>query len=236
MQRMRNLFKSSKKQKEEAFNKIYHENHDFLYSVAMKFTLGNQEEAYDILQESFTKAYKAIVRFDGKNPRAWLKTILRNTYFDYYKKHKKEASSRSYGDFDEISRTQAALPEAEFTVENFEELLQALESNPDSDDWQSAASTALCDELIDALKSISPQYRTVLLSQHVTELSYDEIAETMDCKLGTVMSRLNRARQALKSSLMLQGNMIGAKLNALEIQKTNGEKASSNSSLQKEAG
>jgi RNA polymerase sigma-70 factor (ECF subfamily) len=213
------MLNSKKRRQEKAFTQMYNENHDFLYSVALNLTCRDQELAYDILQESMTKAYKAFHNFDGKSPRAWLKTIVRNTYFDHYKKHKKELKSRVQGEFEDIIRTQAAAPEKEFTVEDFEALLLALEENPESDDWIQPLSTVVNDELLNALKEIPSKYRAALLLQHVTQLSYEEIADTMQCKMGTVMSRLSRARDALKEVLIQQNNLIGQKLRALDKNK-----------------
>ena len=234
MKIVKNLF--AKRNKDKKFSQLYNEHHDFLYSVALKLTCKDQELALDILQESLSKAYNAFDRFDGQNPRAWLKTILRNTYFDYYKKQKKEKQSRSYSDFDDVVRTQAAQPERDFTVEEFEALLHALEHNSDSDQWIEPMKRLVDDELIEALKTIPGKYRAALLLQHVTELSYEEIAETMNCKMGTVMSRLSRAREALKDALMQQNKSIGQKLRSIENQKsrTSGHIVTNTSSSEKE--
>ena len=124
------------------------------------------------------------------------------------------------GSVDDVVRTQVAQPERDFTVEEFETLLHALEHNSDSDQWIEPMRRLVDDELIEALKTIPSKYRAALLLQHVTELSYEEIAETMNCKMGTVMSRLSRAREALKEALIQQNKSIGKKLLSIEHKKS----------------
>ncbi|MBI4667047.1 MAG: sigma-70 family RNA polymerase sigma factor [Nitrospinae bacterium] len=133
---------------------------------------GSREDAEDLTQETFIKAFRAIDRFDSDSaPAAWLYTIMRNTFLNDLR-HKK---SRETLLFDESLAER--LPDE-----------RAENSGP-----------VVMDEKLQAtLDSIPEEMRSVLVAREIAQLSYDEIASSFNLPLGTVKSRINRAREMLR--------------------------------------
>ena len=159
---------------------------DALYNLARWLT-HDPAEAEDLVQETYLRAFRAIHQFHpGTNLRAWLFQILRNTFFTLYKRKGREPEAV---DPDVID----ALPSrglSEFGRENGRE--SGLAGPPDG--------TAGLD-LMTALNRLPEEYRSVVLMADVEDFSMGEIAGIMDCPVGTVKSRLFRARAILKELL-----------------------------------
>ena len=156
-----------------------------LFGAALGMTR-NRADAEDLVQETYLKAYQKFHQYQpGTNIKAWLYRILTNTYITSYRKAQrspKRASSDTVEDWqlaDAASHSEVGLKSAE---------VEALESLPSS-------------QLRDALDSLSEEHRMVVLMADVEGMSYKEIAEELGVPMGTVMSRLNRARKNLRSSL-----------------------------------
>jgi RNA polymerase sigma-70 factor, ECF subfamily len=150
---------------------------DQLYNFAHWLT-GDRTDAEDLVQETFAKALKGFRSFeDGTNLRAWMYRILRNSYLTS-KSGLAAQKTSSLEDDDEQGLTASTLsPEA---------LLLRQESY---------ASVA------DALAALPPAYREILLLCEVEELSYREMAQILSIPIGTVMSRLARARKLLRQAV-----------------------------------
>ena len=149
---------------------------ELLYRIAWNLTRSSTD-AEDLVQETLLKAYKALDRFDGKYPRAWLLTILRNTNINTGRKKKPEL-----------------LKDPDYTFETAEH------SDPDSP--ESLVVDPLFDaELEMAFNALSDQFKQVIESVDLQGRSYAETAERLEIPLGTVMSRLHRARNQIKKSL-----------------------------------
>jgi RNA polymerase sigma-70 factor (ECF subfamily) len=148
---------------------------DQLYNFAHWLTQ-DRHEAEDLVQETYAKALKGFSSFQpGTNFRAWIYRILRNTFL----------TSRTG------LKAAATVP---LDAEGGEEVLPTMKETPESillqrSDWQLAQQ---------ALEQLPVAYREVLLLCEVEEMSYSEIAATLAIPMGTVMSRLSRARQALR--------------------------------------
>ena len=156
-----------------------------LFGPALGMTR-NRADAEDLVQETYLKAYQKFHQYQpGTNIKAWLYRILTNTYITSYRKAQrspKRASSDTVEDWqlaDAASHSEVGLKSAE---------VEALESLPSS-------------QLRDALDSLSEEHRMVVLMADVEGMSYKEIAEELGVPMGTVMSRLNRARKNLRSAL-----------------------------------
>ena len=156
-----------------------------LFGAALGMTR-NRADAEDLVQETYLKAYQKFHQYQpGTNIKAWLYRILTNTYITSYRKAQrspKRASSDTVEDWqlaDAASHSEVGLKSAE---------VEALESLPSS-------------QLPDALDSLSEEHRMVVLMADVEGMSYKEIAEELGVPMGTVMSRLNRARKNLRSAL-----------------------------------
>ena len=139
---------------------------DSLYNTAYRMTR-SAEDAEDLVQETFFKAYKYYDKFEeGTNLKAWLFKILKNTFINNYRKKKLEPRSV---DFAEI--------EDSFTG-------------------------VLDDDVRKALESLPYDYRMVVILADLEDFSYKEIADILDCPVGTVMSRLYRGRKLLEKTLL----------------------------------
>lgn len=155
---------------------------DRLYNFAHWLTQ-NREEAEDLVQETYAKALKGFSSFQpGTNFRAWIYRILRNTFLTSRTGLKAEPL-----DAEEDAKA-AAIPPDQHTPESI--LLSRLDQQ-------------LVHQAMDGLPVI---YREVLLLSEFEEMSYKEIASTLGVPVGTVMSRLSRARSALRDAVWkLQG-------------------------------
>ncbi len=149
---------------------------EVLLRVAHSLTR-HHAEAEDLVQDTLIRAYRGIAGFDGRHPRAWLLTILRNTH---------------------INRNRRRRPE--------------LLRDPDSavDRMVSAASDERADssvdeemdvEIVRALDELDERFRQVVELVDIDGLSYAEAAEVLDVPVGTVMSRLHRARSRIRDRL-----------------------------------
>lgn len=138
-------------------------------------------EAEDLAQETLVKAFRAMDSFDGSHPRAWLARIARNTAIN------RDQRNREF-----------LLPD-EGTVEPEPDL----EADP-----QDIVMSQIVDvDLVHALDELPPEFRVVVQLVDVEQMSYKEAAGVLDIPLGTVMSRLHRARARLRRSL--QGTALG---------------------------
>ena len=142
-----------------------------------KWLLRNEQDAQDVVQEAYLRAFKSFDGFHGSNGRAWLLTIVRNTSYTMLKK--KQAVDLTTT-FDEELHTSGHESVSPATV---------LEQNEDN---------ALIKEAMDELPA---EFREILALRHQEGLSYKEIAEIAQIPPGTVMSRLARARAKLKEYL-----------------------------------
>ncbi len=158
---------------------------DALYGTALRMTRSPQE-ADDLLQESCLKAWRFIDRYQaGTNFKAWIFKILTNVFNSRYRKHQRDHQIRRQ-------------------VEQDGHQTHVLGQGP-AREAQSAESTILdhllSEDIREAIGQLPPEFRMAVLLSDVEEFSYKEIAEIMDCPVGTVMSRLYRARRQLQQLL-----------------------------------
>jgi RNA polymerase sigma-70 factor (ECF subfamily) len=160
---------------------------DSLYNFAHWLTQ-NREEAEDLVQETYAKALKGFGSFQpGTNFRAWIFRILRNTFL----------TSRTG-----LAATRTVPLEAE---DDNEQMVAVSYETPESILLEQAGQQ----QVQSALEQVPVIFREVLLLCEVEEMSYQEIADTLGVPIGTVMSRLHRARKALRTAL--QGKAREAK-------------------------
>lgn len=147
---------------------------DDLYRTAKRLTR-NETEADDLVQETYMQAWKSFGQYElGTNCRAWLYKILFNKY-DHHRR-KQYTQSKYFQEADELvfELSAASQPVPEHLTDR---------------------------EIISALDKLPEHYRSVVLLADVHEFDYKEVAQILDIPMGTVMSRLNRARTQLKKSL-----------------------------------
>jgi RNA polymerase sigma factor (sigma-70 family) len=142
-----------------------------------KWLLRNEQDAQDVVQEAFLRAFKSFGGFHGSNGRAWLLTIVRNTSYTLLKKNRV----------------------AEFTTPFDEEIhVSGNESVSAATILERSEDTEL---IRDAMDELPAEFREILTLRHQEDLSYKKIADITQIAPGTVMSRLARARAKLKECL-----------------------------------
>jgi RNA polymerase sigma-70 factor (ECF subfamily) len=162
------------------FEALAMEHLDTLYRMARRLTR-DEASAEDLVQETYLRALRSYESFDLKEfgIRPWLLRILHNLHASRFKREKRQPLSVD----DEQLQTVALASEGA----------------------QSAGAGTVWDgmdeQLVQAVDSLPEEYRTVLMLWAIEELSYKEIAEAVDVPIGTVMSRLFRARQKLSDQL-----------------------------------
>ncbi|WP_373372995.1 sigma-70 family RNA polymerase sigma factor [Burkholderia ubonensis] len=154
------------------------------YNVA-RWLARNDQDAQDIVQEAYVRAFRFIDRFDGDDARAWLLSIVRNVFFTWYRQNRRRtAESLSLDDDDdapELSDEGCLSPET---------LLMRAQDRR---------------QVVKALESLSVEHREVVVLREIEGFSYKEIASIVGVPIGTVMSRLGRGRRQLAAILVNMG-------------------------------
>jgi RNA polymerase sigma-70 factor (ECF subfamily) len=157
---------------------------DLLYNYALRMTF-NSADAEDLVQETYLKAFRFWDSYEkGTNIRAWLFRIMKNAYINRYRKEKKEPETVEYQE-----------------IENFYNSVRegAVET---SDLQESVFNNLLEDDVANAIAGLPEDFRTVVILCDIEELTYEEVAEFLECPIGTVRSRLHRGRKLLRAQLM----------------------------------
>jgi RNA polymerase sigma-70 factor (ECF subfamily) len=161
------------------FDELLAPHMDAAYNLARWLT-ANESAAHDVVQESALKAFKFLHRFEGGNAKAWLLTIVRNESYNWLRA---SAGHRWISIGEDISENDSAL---------------AHTRTPEID----AIRTEDAALLQQALKALPPVFREVIILKELEDMPYKDIAKVTDVPLGTVMSRLARARAMLKNEFM----------------------------------
>lgn len=146
------------------------------YNLARWLTR-NDQDAEDVVQESYLRAYKFFGGFRGGDGRAWLLTIVRNTCYTWFQQNRPRELTASLDDEANNIESDAPSPEAELIKSADKKLITR------------------------ALEELPLEFREALVLREMEGMSYKEIAEITEIPLGTVMSRLARARKRLQQSL-----------------------------------
>lgn len=141
---------------------------------------GSPADAEDLVQETLIRAYRAVDRFDGEYPRSWLLTILRNTNINMNRRRRPDA-------VEDVAAVRGSRP-----------AFGAVEPRSPED---SVLDGMLSAELEAAVNALHDRFRSVLLLVDVDRLTYAEAAEALGVPVGTIMSRLNRARARVRDHL-----------------------------------
>ncbi len=166
---------------------------DAMYGAALRLTR-NPVDAEDLVQDALVKAFRFYDGFEaGTNMKAWLLKILRNTFINRYRRGQRERAV-----FDGVAA--APVGAGVMSREAMRGLTQPVEA---------AQRRLLAEEIQNALDELPDDHRMMVVLADVEELSYREIAEIVGCPIGTVMSRLHRARKALQQRLVGQAEAIG---------------------------
>lgn len=152
---------------------------EVMLRVAMGLTR-NRPDAEDLVQEALLRAYRALDRFDGRHPRAWLLTIVRHTHLNMQRRKRPDP----VGDWDLVRDSRPAF---------------GASSQPSAEDAH--LDGELSEQLSEALTELDPRFRAAVILVDVHDLSYAEAAAVMGVPVGTVMSRLSRGRDRLRRRL-----------------------------------
>lgn len=160
-----------------------------VYNLALRMT-GNAQDAEDMAQEAFIKAYNSLPSFRGDSKfSVWLYRIVSNVCLDFLRKQNRRPASSLSQEDEDGEETQMDIPDESQSPE------QLLERS-------------LTQEAVQrGLQSLSEEQRQILLLREIQGLSYEEIAETLDLEAGTVKSRIFRARKKLCAFLIADGNI-----------------------------
>lgn len=157
---------------------------DALYSMALHLTK-NEREAEDLVQDSLVKAYRFFHRFEeGTNIKAWLFKVMVNTFYNTCRKNRK--NQRIQGNAEIDLHYELFLSEATMNGHKAEGIL---------------LDNLVLEKLQSAIEELPEEFRTAVLLCDLHELSYKDIAEILNCPVGTIMSRLYRGRKLLQKKL-----------------------------------
>ena len=158
---------------------------DGVYRLAYRLT-GNQQDAEDLTQETFMRVFRSLDHYKPGTFEGWLHRITTNLFLDSVRRQAiiRMESWAEYPDYMEPAKSTEPSPEAAFEINNLDPALER------------------------ALDDLQPEYRVAVVLRDGLDMSYDEIAETLGVKLGTVRSRIHRARTQLKASLRRQSGEL----------------------------
>ena len=154
----------------------------------------NDEDANDLVQETFLKAYRFIDKYhEGTNAKAWLFKILKNAYINEYRKKSKRPTKVDFEDIVAYHDTDddRVTGYMDLRAEIFQYMMG--------------------DEITTAINALPVDFRTVILLCDVEDFTYEEISKIIDIPIGTVRSRLFRARNMLKETLKKYAETLGYK-------------------------
>lgn len=175
-----------------AFDTLFARHSEMIYATLLKFT-GNSDDVDDLMQEAFMKAYLKIGLYDAKYDfGAWIYTIARNTFVDFSRQRKSNALNPNNLSLESGNTTQvtAMVPTPEESIINAQQRAQ-----------------------IERYIAMLPEdYRQLFELRFIDEYSYEEIAEKLDMKLGTVKTRIFRVRNMM-CRLITEGEERNEKLN-----------------------
>lgn len=183
----------SEVEKQKIFNEEFMPHINSMYNFAYRLTL-DQDDSKDLLQDTYLKAFRFITSFQkGTNAKAWLFRILKNSFINDYRKKSKEPSKVDYQEVE--------------TYYNSEDVDRQI--TPDL--RVEALRDMIGDEISTALNSLDVDFRTVIILCDLEGFKYDEMAKILDIPIGTVRSRLHRARNLLKEKLSTYAKQMGYK-------------------------
>lgn len=196
MEAVTQLISRAQKKDLTAFEQLVNIYQGRVYGLAQRLT-GNHTDAQDLAQEAFIRAYRALENFRGDADfGTWLHRITVNVWLNSQRKQRVGTSFS----LDEPFRTGEG------------KLLREVPCS-EHDPERMTMDLQLSEFMQKALDDLSKEQKAVLLLREVEELSYEEIAVTLNCSLGTVRSRLSRAKEALRKLVMRRAADAGINLN-----------------------
>ncbi|HEY8649961.1 MAG TPA: sigma-70 family RNA polymerase sigma factor [Chthoniobacterales bacterium] len=180
------LVKHSQAGNTEAFDQLVTRYRTRVFGMIYNM-VHNEQDAWDLAQDSFVKAWKSIGRFRGQSSfYTWIYRIIMNVTIDWLRKKQVKGAGAEFDDaiqLREINPASRTVPKAEaLPHEQMEqrEIRQRIDA---------------------AIAQLTPEHRAVILMKEIEDMQYHEIAEALECSIGTVMSRLFYARKKLQNLL-----------------------------------
>lgn len=168
------------------FEKEFMPHMDAMYNFALKLT-ADEDDAQDLVQDTCLKAYRFINSFEpGTYAKAWLFRILKNNFINDYRKKSRGPSKVEF----------------EWVEQSISGEDEAAEPAYFADLQAETVNDMLGDEITAALQSLPVDFRMIIILCDLEEFSYEEMAKILDIPIGTVRSRLHRARTLLKTKLV----------------------------------
>lgn len=180
-------------EKQEIFEKEFLPHINAMYNFGYRLTL-DRDDAKDLVQDTYFKSYRFIESFQrGTNAKAWLFRILKNSFINDYRKKTKEPSKVDYQEVEQYYNSDDVDRQItpDLRVDSLKDMIG--------------------DEISNALNALDVDFRTVIILCDLEGFKYEEMAKILDIPIGTVRSRLHRARQLLKEKLSEYAKSMGYK-------------------------
>ncbi len=181
------------KNKIAIFDKEFMPHINSMYNFAFRLT-NDEDDAKDLVQDTYLKAYRFISSFEsGTNSKAWLYRILKNSFINDYRKKSKQPAKVDYQEVE--------------TFYNSDDVDMKITHDLRID----AVKDMIGDEVANALNSLAVDFRVAIILCDLEGFTYEEMAKILDIPIGTVRSRLHRARNLLKEKLESYAQSMGYK-------------------------
>ena len=193
------IIRSAQRGDVDAFNSLVITYQTQVYNVALRI-MGDPPAAADATQEAFISAYKGLRNFRGGSFKSWLLRTVTNACYDAlrYSRRRPATSLDALGEDPDGQADDS-------TSAGFDEFVASDAESPAA----AAERSELRQAIAEGLKQLPPDQRIAFVLSDVQGMSYEEVADTMQTSLGTVKSRLSRARAKLRDYLLTQTELIG---------------------------
>lgn len=173
----------SEKEKVEIFDGEFMPHVDSMYNFAFRLAF-DEDDAKDLVQDTYLKAFRFINSFErGTNAKAWLFRILKNSFINEYRKKSKQPNKVDYNEVEQYYNS------------------DDVDENITTDLRVETVQHMIGDEISGALNGIPVDFRTVIILSDLEGFTYEEMSKILDIPIGTVRSRLHRARNMMKEKL-----------------------------------
>ena len=184
-------FAYNRKMQLDIFENEFMPHLDAMYNFAYRLTL-EADDAKDLVQDTYLKAYRFVNSFQrGTNAKAWLYRILKNSFINDFRRKSREPSKVDYQEVESFYNSD--------TVDQKRTVDLRIDTVKDM----------IGDEVSIALNSLAVDFRTVIILCDLEGFTYEEMAKILDIPIGTVRSRLHRARNLLKDKLKEYASSMG---------------------------
>ena len=181
----------TEQEKASIFDTEFMTHVDSMYNFAYRLTF-DEDDAKDLVQDTYMKAFRFINSFErGTNAKAWLFRILKNSFINEFRKKSKQPAKVDYNEVESYYNSDEA--GENLTTDLRVETVQHM----------------IGDEITGALNGLPVDFRTVIILSDLEGFTYEEMAKILDIPIGTVRSRLHRARNMLREKLISYAKEMG---------------------------